>query len=124
MLQRYSSHFFFSRGWGLGLGSAGLVLAITVLLAIAAHDGNAVQIGWGAATETDFQPMPGGTPASEPSYSSDSPLLPGSPDVRQTPVEYRFALDSPVPSQAYPTTEASTVGVVQRSWGTIKLMFR
>ncbi|WP_151085881.1 hypothetical protein [Hymenobacter baengnokdamensis] len=99
-------------------------MAITLLLAVGAHDGNAGQIAWGATTETDFQALPGVLPASERSYSRDSPLLPGSSDARQAPLEYRYALDSAAPRQAYSTTEAGRVGVLQRSWVTIKLMFR
>ncbi|AMR28590.1 hypothetical protein A0257_16795 [Hymenobacter psoromatis] len=126
-------------GLGLLLGSAGLALATTLLLFLAGHAGTAAHAEWKATTKThphgfnlslktfahtDFQPLVTLAPTGQLHYAfadtylyqGHSGLLPGLVVYRPTPRG---------PDATYPTTTATgTMSVVQRSWGTVKLMFR
>ncbi|TDN37342.1 hypothetical protein A8B98_02025 [Hymenobacter sp. UV11] len=128
---------------GLGLavllGSAGLALATTLLLFLATYDGTAAHVEWEVATETDlhgfdlsrktpadsdFQPLATLTPTGRLRYTFvDSCLVQGRSGLLPGPVLYRLTLRGPGPDQTYTTTVAGTMSVVQRSWGSIKLMF-
>ena len=130
--------------WGLGLalllGSSGLALATVLQLFIATYDGSLVQVEWAVGTETDltgfdlsrkapqdsdFVQLAYMLPTGQRHYTfadstldrSHSGLLPG-------PVLYRLRLRGPGPGQAYTTAVAGTTSAVQRSWGTVKAMFR
>ncbi len=127
-------------GLGLLLGSAGLALATTLLLFLATSDGTAAHVEWKVATETDlhgfdlsrktpadsdFQPLATLVPTGQRHYTfADTCLYQGYSGLLPGPVVYRLTLRGPGPDQTYTTTAAGTMSVVQRSWGTVKLMFR
>lgn len=129
-----------SLGLAVLLGSAGLALATTLLLFLATYDGTAAHVEWEVATETDlrsfelsrktpadadFQPLTALAPTGRLHYTFvDSCLYRGRSGLLPGPVLYRLTLRGPGPDQTYTTTLAGTVSVVQRSWGTIKSMFR
>ena len=139
---RRSAGFGLRLGLGLGLllGSAGLALATTLLLFVATYDGTAALVEWAVATETDlhgfdlsrktpadsdFQPLTTLAPTGQLHYAFvDSCLYRGRSGLLPGPVVYRLTLRGPGPDQTYTTTAAGTMSVVQRSWGTIKVMFR
>ncbi len=146
MQHRYPSRFFSGLGLRLGLGlglllgSAGLALATTLLLFMASYDGTAVRVQWEVATETDitsfelsrrkpndldFEALATLLPTGQRHYEfADTCLVEGRSGLLQGPVAYRLTLRGPGPDQTYTTTEAGTVSMVERSWGTIKSMFR
>jgi hypothetical protein len=127
-------------GLGLLLGSAGLAVATTLLLFLATYDGTAVHVAWAVTTETDitsfelsrklpdttdFEPIATLLPTGQRQYTfADTCLQAGRSGLLQGPVAYRLTLRGPGPDQAYTTTVAGTVSVMQRSWGTVKSMFR
>jgi hypothetical protein len=127
-------------GLGLLLGSAGLALATTLLLFLATYDGTAAHVEWEVTTETDlhgfdlsrkmptdndFQLLATLAPTGQRHYSfADTCLYQGHSVLLPGPVMYRLTLRGPGPDQTYTTTVAGTMSVVQRSWGTVKLMFR
>ena len=127
-------------GLVLLLGSSGLALATMLQLFMATYDGSLVQVEWVVSTETDltgfdlsrkapqdsdFVALAYVAPTGQRHYAfadtcldrSRSGLLPG-------PVLYRLRLRGPGPDQTYTTTVAGTTSAVQRSWGTVKAMFR
>ena len=131
-----------SLGLGLAvlLGSAGLVLATTLSLFVAHHSGAVVRAGWEASPETNptsfnlSRKLP-----NEPNLTPSSPLASSGQRYYAYPdtclaqrrvgwlpelAQYRFTLRGPGPAQAYLTAEPGPTGLVQRSWGTIKAMFR
>lgn len=129
-------------GLSLLLGSAGLALATTLLLFLATYDGEAAHVEWEVATETDphgfdlsrktpadndFHPLATLAPTGQLHYAfADTCLYRGRSGLLPGPVVYRPTLRGPGPDQTYTntTTVAGTMSAVQRSWGTIKLMFR
>lgn len=146
MQHRYSSRFLsglgrrLGLGLGLLLGSTGLALATSLLLFMATYDGTAVRVQWEVATETDitsfelsrkkpvdsdFEAIATVLPTGQLHYAyADTCLVEGRSGLLQGPVAYRLTLRGPGPDQTYVTTEAGTVSMVERSWGTIKSMFR
>ena len=127
-------------GLGLLLASAGLALATTLLLFVATYDGSAVRVAWEVNTETDvtgfdlsrktpaeadFYPLASIAATGQRHYTfTDTCLYQSRSGLLQGPVVYRLTLRGPGPDQAYTTSAAGTVSVVERSWGTIKSMFR
>jgi hypothetical protein len=118
------------------LGSAGLVLATTLSLFVARSTDTAVRVEWEVATETDltafslsrkqaadpgFLPLTTLAPTGQRHYTyADTSLAPGP----LGPVMYRLTLHSAGPDQTYTTMVPGTMGLVARSWGTVKAMFR
>ncbi|MGI4739567.1 MAG: hypothetical protein ACRYG7_30745 [Janthinobacterium lividum] len=127
-------------GLGLLLGSGGLAWAITLVLPLVTPGSRAVPTQWQVATKTrlsdtelsrvtlenaDFHAVYASVPTHQLRYSfADSFLLPGSAGLLRGPVPNRFAPVGPGPSQPHPTLITDTVSLVQRSWLTIKTMFR
>lgn len=123
---------------GLLLGSAGL--ATTLLLFLATYDGTAVRVASAVTTETDitsfklsrrlpdtanFESIAALLPTGQRYYTfADTCLRTNRSGLLQGPVAYRVTLRGPSPDQAYTTTAAGTMSVVQRSWDTVKSMFR
>jgi len=146
MRLRFTPRFFARYGLRLALGlvgwlsSAGLVLATTLSLFVASYTGSAVRVEWEVGTETDltgfslsrklpeeadFTTLTTLAPTGQLHYAyADTSLHQGRSGLLQGPVLYRLTLRSPGPDQAYTTTVPGTTGLVARSWGTIKTMFR
>jgi hypothetical protein len=140
MHNRHLSHTFsgFEFGLGLVLGSASLALA-TTLLVMASYGRPAGQVPWGINTETaitSFVISPGSIEGAnvEPLATSwsighyhytfaDTCLYNGHAGLLQFPFKYPLTMQSAQPNPST-TIVAGTVRVVQRSWSTIKLMFR
>ncbi|MGI4833942.1 MAG: hypothetical protein ACRYFK_10820 [Janthinobacterium lividum] len=138
----YFSRFGLRLGLGLAglLGSAGLVLATTLSLFVASYTGSAVRVEWEVSTETDltgfslsrklaeeadFSDLTTLAPTGQRYYTyADTSLVQGRAGLLPGPVLYRLTLHGPGPNQAYTTAVLGTTGLVARSWGTIKTMFR
>lgn len=139
---RLFSHFGLRLGLGLGvlLGSAGLVLATTLSRLAADYSGSTVRVDWEVSTETDLtafslsRKLPNETdftllgslaPTGQLRYAYlDTCLARSRSGLLAGPVVYRLTLCGPGPDRAYTTALEGTTGPVQRSWGTIKAMFR
>ena len=139
---RFFSGLGFRLGLGLGLllGSAGLALATSLQLFMATYDGSAVRVDWEVSTETDitgfdlsrktpdevdFRLLKRITPTGQLRYIfADTCLYQSHSGLLQGPVVYLLTVRGPGPDQAYTTTVAGTVSTIERSWGTIKSMFR
>ena len=134
--------------WSLGVALAASLTAFT-----AAFDGTRVRVEWEVSTETDvtgfdlarkaaaetsytpigsvvptgqrryqyfdtnvFRPGPGGASPSGPAGATSG--------LSGGPFTYRLTVRGPGGDQSYLTVPAGTPSAVQRSWGTIKSMFR
>jgi hypothetical protein len=122
----------------LVLGSVGTVYAATLTLFTAAYSGTVVKVEWEVDTEaglTGFELAR--KSATESAYTVVSTTaVTGQRRYQYTdanvyrgtagggPYTYRLSLRSPAGDQSYLTVLAGTPSAVQRSWGTIKSMFR
>ena len=128
--------------------NATVALAATLTLFTAAYDGANVRVDWEVNTETDvtgFELARKGI--SEANFTSVSSVVPtgqrryqyldtnvyrtagagstaSGPTAGGGPYTYRLTIRSPGGDQSYLTVLAGTPSAVQRSWGTIKSMFR
>ena len=131
----------------LVLWSAGAVLAATLTLFTAAYDGPNVRVDWEVNTETDVSGFElARKAASESSFTMVTTVTATGQrryqyldtDVYRTttgsgtpapaagagPFTYRLTVRGPGGDQSYLTVLVGTPSAVQRSWGTIKSMFR
>ena len=131
----------------LVLCSVAVALAATLTLFTAAYDGTNVRVEWEVSTEADVSGFELSRKASnETSYTAVTSVtptgqrryqftdinvyraLPGTtvptPAAGSGPHTYRLLVRSPNGDQAYLTILTGTPSAVQRSWGTIKSMFR
>ena len=128
----------------LVLGSAAAVYAATLTLFTAAYSGTVVKVEWEVSNEVDITGFElARKSATETSYSMvsttaatgqrrylylDTNVYRGTAGTAATaaggPYTYRLTVRSPTGDQSYLTVLAGTPSAVQRSWGTIKSMFR
>lgn len=131
----------------LVLGSVALALASSLTLFTAAYDGNTVRVDWEVNSETDVTGFElARKAATESAYTSVSTVVPtgqrryqyldtnvfrttapasGTPaPAASGPFTYRLTVRSTTGDQSYIATLTGTPSAVQRSWGTIKSMFR
>ena len=132
----------------LVLCSVAITLAATLTLFTAAYDGTSVRVEWEVSTEADVNGFELSRKASnETSYTAVTTVtptgqrryqftdinvyrtLPGTTTVPTAaagsgPYTYRLLVRGPNGDQAYLTILTGTPSAVQRSWGTIKSMFR
>lgn len=123
-----------------------MALAATLMLFTAAYDGASVKVEWEVSSEGDVSGFDlYRRAASETSFSLVSNVVPtgqrryqyvdtnvyrlanGStaPNMAASgPFTYRLTVHSTSGDQSYTTVLAGTPSAVQRSWGTIKSMFR
>lgn len=130
------------------LGSAVAAVAASLSLFTAAYDSARVRIDWEVnteadvtsfdlarktATETSFSAITNVTPNGQRRYTYyDANVfrtVPGTgsapaPALGGGPVTYRLTIHGPGGDQSFLTVLAGTPSSVQRSWGTIKSMFR
>ncbi len=128
------------------LGGMGTALAATLTLFTAAHNGTAVRVEWEVDTETDVTGFElARKAANESTYTVMTNVTAngqrryqyldanvyrtaGGPGTAAPsaggPFTYRLTVLGPGPDQSYLTVLAGTPSAVQRSWGTIKSMFR
>jgi len=125
------------------LGSAVVVYAATLTLFTAAYSGTIVRVEWEVSNEVDVTGFElARKSATEPTYTVvsttaatgqrrylylDANVYRGTATTGTTgggPYTYRLTVRSPVGDQSYLTVLAGTPSAVQRSWGTIKSMFR
>ncbi len=130
----------------LVLGSLTAALAASLTLFVATYDGANVRVEWEVSTEADvsgFELARKGV--TESSYTAVTSVVPtgqrryqftdanvyrnqgggGVPPASLSgPFTYRLTVRSPGGDQSYLTVLAGTPSAVQRSWGTIKSMFR
>ena len=133
----------------LVLCSVAVALAATLTAFTAIYDGTNVRVAWEVSTETDVTGFELSRKASnETSYTAVATVaatgqrryqytdvnvyrvVPGSTSTTPTPAAgsgphtYRLLVRGPNGDQAYLTVLSGTPSAVQRSWGTIKSMFR
>ena len=127
----------------LVLGGAAAVYAATLTLFTAAYSGTVVRVEWEVNTETDVTGFElARKAAAEPGYTlvsttaatgqrrylyTDTNVYRATATMGPTgggPYTYRLTVRSPAGDQSYLTVLAGTPSAVQRSWGTIKSMFR
>ena len=134
----------------LVLCSALTVWAVTLTMFTAAYDGSLVRVEWEVASETDitgfelarkgaadpsFLPVSNVVPTGQRRYQYLDPNVyrsvagstgPGSSagGLGGGPFTYRLVVRSASGDQSFSTLLAGTPSAVQRSWGTIKSMFR
>ena len=132
----------------LVLLSAGVAWAATLLLFTATYDGANVRVEWEVNTEADVTGFElARKAASETSFTAVSTVVPtgqrryqfidinvyraalsgsgpGAPAAGNGPFTYRLTVRGPGGDQSFLTVLAGTPSAVQRSWGTIKSMFR
>ena len=132
----------------LVLLSAVLTYAATLTLFTAAYNGTVVRIEWEVNSEADVTGFElSRRAATETSYTvvnttaangqrrylyldanvyrtTGGGTTPTPPPVASGPYTYRLTVRSPAGDQSYLTVLAGTPSAVQRSWGTIKSMFR
>ena len=132
----------------LVLCSTLLAAAASLTLFSAAYEGTRVRVDWEVSTETDVTGFDlARKSAAETSYSSVASVVPNGQrryqyydaNVFRTvpgstpgtpapsvggPFTYRLTVHSTSGDQSYLTVLAGTPSAVQRSWGTIKSMFR
>ena len=132
----------------LVLGSVVVAMAASLTLFTATYDGSNVRVEWEVSTETDVTGFElARKAASETSYTPVTTTVPtgqrryqyldtnvyrtaagGTPVPTATagsgPFTYRLTVRGPSGDQSYITVLAGTPSAVQRSWGTIKSMFR
>jgi hypothetical protein len=125
-----------------------LAMAASLTVFSAAYEGTRVRVDWEVSSETDVTGFDlARKSAAETSYSSVTSIVPngqrryqyydanvfrmalGSTPATPTPsaggpFTYRLTVHSPTGDQSYLTVLAGTPSAVQRSWGTIKSMFR
>ncbi len=131
----------------LVLGSVSVAMAATLTMFTAVYNGTVVRVEWEVSTETDvtgfelsrkaatessFTVVSSVTATGQRRYQyldanvyrtiagtsgTSAPLAGG-------PYTYRLTVRGPGPDQSYLTVLAGTPSAVQRSWGTIKSMFR
>ena len=121
-----------------------MALAATLTLFTASYDGANVRIEWEVNTETDVTGFElSRKSATETNYTAVSTFSPtgqrrylytdtnvyrtGGGTTTQSfggPFTYRLTVRSPSGDQSYLTVLSGTPSAVQRSWGTIKSMFR
>jgi hypothetical protein len=129
------------------LGSVAVAYAATLTLFVAAYTGSTVRVDWEvdteanitgfelsrkAATETSFTVVNTTAASGQRRYqyldTNVYRLSPGTsvptPAAGSGPYTYRLTVRSPNGDQSYLTIVAGTPSAVQRSWGTIKSMFR
>ncbi len=130
----------------LVLWSVGAAVAASLTLFTAVYDGSSVRVEWEVNTETDVTGFElARKAASETTFTTVSSVVPtgqrryqyldtnvyrlaaGSTTASTLgggPFTYRLTLHGPGGDQSYLTVLAGTPSAVQRSWGTIKSMFR
>lgn len=131
----------------LVLWSAAVAVAASLTLFTAAYDGANVRIEWEVNTETDVTGFElSRKAATETSFTAVSTVVPTGQRRYQHldtnvyrgasgagtagsaasggPYTYRLTVRGPGGDQSYLTIMAGTPSAVQRSWGTIKSMFR
>lgn len=134
----------------LVLCSAVAAWAVSLTLFTAAYDGSNVRVEWEVSSEADvtgfelarkgaadpvFQVVSSVLPTGQRRYQYLDPnvyrggigsTVPGSSNgaLSGGPFTYRLVVRSPGGDQSYSTILAGTPSAVQRSWGTIKSMFR
>ncbi|UOQ98554.1 hypothetical protein MUN81_03470 [Hymenobacter sp. 5317J-9] len=132
----------------LVLCSAVLAVAASLTMFTAAYEGTRVRVDWEVSSETDVTGFElARKSATETSYSTVTSVVPNGQrryqyydaNVFRTapgstpgtpapsaggPFTYRLTVHSPTGDQSYLTVLAGTPSAVQRSWGTIKSMFR
>ncbi|MBO2010552.1 hypothetical protein [Hymenobacter negativus] len=130
------------------LGSVAVAYAATLTLFSAAYTGSTVRVDWEVDTETNITGFElSRKAATETSFTTVSTTAatgqrryqyldtnvyrlsgPGTstptPAAGNGPYTYRLTVRSPNGDQSYLTILAGTPSAVQRSWGTIKSMFR
>lgn len=127
------------------LWSVTVAYAATLLLFTAVYDGANVRVEWEvnsetdvtgfelsrkAVTETTFSTVSNVTPTGQRRYQFldtnvyRSTGAGGAPPAASGPYTYRITVRGPSGDQSYLTVLAGTPSAVQRSWGTIKSMFR
>ena len=127
-------------GGALLLGSAGLAAAAALLFYTATYDGAAVRVEWEVNTETDvtafdlsrqadpqapFVPLTSLVPTGQRRYLfTDTTAGLTYRNAAESIPSYRLTVRGPGPDQAYVTTVGGAPSAVQRSWATIKMMFR
>ena len=131
----------------LVLWSVAVAVASSLTLFAAAYDGTTVRVEWEVTSETDVSGFElSRKSATETSFTTVSSVVPtgqrryqyldanvyrttgggGTPAPSNLggPFTYRLTVRSPNGDQSYLTILAGTPSAVQRSWGTIKSMFR
>ena len=131
----------------LVLWSVAVAVAASLTLFTAAYDGTRVRVDWEVNTETDVTGFElARKSATESSYTAVTSVVPNGqrrytyydanvfrPAAGSTmptapsaggPFTYRLTVRGPNGDQSYLTPLAGTPSAVQRSWGTIKSMFR
>ncbi|MCI1189933.1 hypothetical protein MON38_21120 [Hymenobacter sp. DH14] len=126
----------------LVLGSVAAVYAATLTLFTAAYSGAVVKVEWEVSNEVDVTGFElARKSATDASYSMvsttaatgqrrylylDANVYRGTATTTTLggPYTYRLTVRSPAGDQSYLTVLAGTPSAVQRSWGTIKSMFR
>ena len=124
----------------LVLGSVAAVYAATLTLFAAAYSGTVVKVDWEVSNEVDVTGFElARKSATETSYTMvsttaatgqrrylyiDTNVYRGTATTAGGPYTYRLTVRSPTGDQSYLTVLAGTPSAVQRSWGTIKSMFR
>ena len=132
----------------LVLWSVAVAYAATLTLFTAAYDGANVRVEWEvnnetdvtgfelarkAASETTYSPVSSTTPTGQRRYqyldtnvyrTTGGTTGNPAPAAGSGPFTYRLTVRGPGGDQNYVTVLAGTPSAVQRSWGTIKSMFR
>lgn len=122
------------------LGASGAAVAATLLSFGATYDGASVRVEWEvnaetdvmgfdlarkAGTETSFSPVTSVVPNGQRRYQFvDTNVYRTASGALSGPFTYRLTVRCAGGDQTYTATLAGTPSAVQRSWGTIKSMFR
>ena len=124
-------------GGVLLMGSAGLAVAASLLFYSATYEGNVVQVAWEINTETDvtgfdlsrqagptapFTLVASIVPTGQRRYQLADSLAASYPPPDA--LTYRLVVHGAGPDQTYTTAAAAPGFTMQRSWHTIKLVFR
>ncbi len=122
---------------GLLLGSTGLALTTTLLLLLTHYASTAVPVTWAATAASGFElsrRMPTGVDSQPLAMRAPSSLLPhaladtypysGRSGLLPESGASRLQPRGSGPNQPDPTPVAGPMRMVQRSWSTVKLMFR
>ena len=123
----------------LVLGGVATVYAATLTLFTAAYSGTVVKVEWEvsnevdvtgfelarkSATETNYSMVNTAAATGQRRYLYLDANVYRSTGTTGGPYTYRLTVRSPAGDQSYLTVLAGTPSAVQRSWGTIKSMFR
>lgn len=127
----------------LVLASVGALYAATLTMFTAAYSGTIVKVEWEvsnevdvtgfelarkSATETSYTLVNTAAATGQRRYSYTDANVYRNPATAGTtgggPYTYRLTVRGPLGDQSYVTVLAGTPSAVQRSWGTIKSMFR